>query len=99
MRSQKALHPSLRRVAPKIWMRAANVNNSFLHNRFSLPEIDAVGMTVINRWNTRPDQKSAWGKLAGIGTGNRPWSHAFRRPLGSRNLWRGNFPLLNYRFA
>jgi hypothetical protein len=49
MRSQKALHPSLRRIAPKIWMRAANVNN-----RFSLPQIDAVGMMIINISDTHP---------------------------------------------
>ncbi len=35
-------------------MRAVNVNN-----RFSLPQIDAVGMTVINISNTHQGQKSA----------------------------------------
>jgi hypothetical protein len=48
MRSQKALHPSLRRVGAKIWMSAANVNKGF-----SVREIVAILDSVINVSNTR----------------------------------------------
>ena len=62
IRSQKALHPSPRRIAPKIMDEGCKCQQQI----FRFQGIDSAGMIVTNISNTRPGHKSISGKYSSV---------------------------------